>query len=206
LFNFLINRKQGETMKALITGLVLGLASMTSLAHDGGAVSMAKIAELSVHRVDRLVALNKIDAGYWNRIESIEVAHVSGPGKADYRSVISQTAPAGSAALQIELLFDHDGIPLSFKIMNGGVAGMDPQWPGVDAGTLSESGMHYLLDNSTVAKLAPYFNSLATVLLTKANLAGQPVAVLVLTATSQAQKLNVFIKLDGTVISTELAP
>ena len=193
-------------MKSLIVGLALTLTSITSFAHGDGAVSLAKVAELSFHRIDRLVVLNKLDAGFLKRAESIEVARVADQGKAEYRAVVSQSAMSGAQALQIELLFDHDGLPLSFKVLSGGVAGPDPQWPSADAGTLAEDGMHYLLENGTVAMDAPYFNNLAGGHLMKANLAGQPVAVLVLASTSQPQKLNIFMKLDGTVISAELAP
>ena len=66
-------------MKKLLLITASLLISATALAHDDPKISMAKIAELSAHRVDRLVALNKIDATFLKKLEKIEVIRVAGP-------------------------------------------------------------------------------------------------------------------------------
>ena len=42
-----------------------------------------------------------------------------------FKSVVSQTQPSEGAPVQVELLFDIAGKPLSFKVIAGGVAGPD---------------------------------------------------------------------------------
>lgn len=193
-------------MKPILLTLALTLTSLTGFAHADGKISLAKAAELAAHRIDRLVALNKIDSGFLKKLDQVEVTTVENADPVAYRAIVSQTSPATGAPLQVEILSDHDGKPLSFKLLPGGTAGVDPQWADKDAGSLVENGMHYVLENSTAPMVAPYFNGFTSLCLTKGSLAGQPVAALIVKSSAQAQKLNVYLKLDGTFISAEVVP
>lgn len=193
-------------MKKLVLGLVVSLISVTGFAHDDGKVSTAKVAELSAHRIDRLVTLNKIDSGFLKKLDKIEVTKVENAAPVAFKSVVSQTKPATGSPLQVEILFDHDGKPLSFKALAGGAAGSDPQWTEKDAGSLVENALHYVLENSALPMVAPYFSSLTSFTLNKGTLNGKPVVDGVLASSAQAQKLHVYLKLDGTFISAEVLP
>lgn len=193
-------------MKTLLVALALTLTSLTVFAHDGGKISLAKAAELAAHRIDRLVALNKIDAGFLKKLDMVEAMAVVNADPVAYRAVVSQTMPTTGTPLQVEILSDHDGKPLSFKLLTGGTAGADPQWPDKDAGSLIENGMHYVLENNTTPMVAPYFNGFTSLRLAKGTLGAQTVATLVLKSSTQAQKLNIYLKLDGTFISAEVVP
>lgn len=187
----------------LLTTLLMG--STLAFAHNDPTISTAKIAELSAHRADRLVALGKIDAAFVQKIEHIEVTKLTS-GAAAYKSIVTQTQPQTGAPLQLELQFDHDGKPLSFKVLAGGAAGADMGWSPKSAGELVENGMHYVIDNSANATVAPYFNDFTNLVLVKGTLGGKDVALLQVTASSQAKPLNVYVNLDGTINSVVVGP
>ncbi len=193
-------------MKKLVLGLAISLVSLSGFAHDDGKVGFAKIAELSAHRVDRLVALKKIEVEFLKNLEKIEVSKVENSAPVAFKAVVSQTQPAKGTPLQLEILFDHDGKPLSFKALAGGVAGSDPKWTGKDAGSLAENALHYVLENEALPMVAPYFKNLTSFTLTKGVLNGQAVAAGIITSSAQPQKLHVYLKLDGTFISAEVLP
>lgn len=187
----------------LLTTILMG--STLAFAHNDPTISTAKIAELSAHRADRLVALGKIDAAFVQKIEHIEVTKLTS-GAAAYKSVVTQTQPQSGSPLQLELQFDHDGKPLSFKVLAGGTAGPDMGWSPKSAGELVENGMHYVIDNSANATVAPYFNDFTNLVLVKGTLGGKDVALLQVTASSQAKPLNVYVNLDGTINSVVVGP
>lgn len=170
------------------------------------AVTKAKIAELSAHRIDRLVTLGKIDGAFLKRIEKIEVTDMSGPAPVAFKSVATQTLPTSGSAIQLELQFDKDGKPLSFKVSTGGIAGADLGWTPKNAGELIENGMHFVLDNSTDATVAPFFNDFSSLDLIKGTLAGKDVAQIQVQSSALKQKLNVYVNLDGSLNSTAVVP
>lgn len=187
----------------LLTTILMG--STLAFAHSDPTITTAKIAELSAHRADRLVALGKIDAAFVQKIEKIEVTKLSG-GAAAYKSIVSQTQPQTGSPLQLELQFDHDGKPLSFKVLAGGTSGPDLGWSPKSAGELVENGMHYVLDNSADGTISPYFNDFTNLVLMKDTLGGKDVALLQVIASSQSVPLNVFVDLDGTINSVVVGP
>lgn len=193
-------------MKHLLLIAAVLLVSQFANAHSDPAMSKAKVAELSAHRIDRLVALGKIDAAFLKRVEKIEVMEVSGPAPVAYMSMSTQTQPTSGQAIQLDLQFDHDGKPLSYKVSAGGVAGPDSGWSPKNAGELIENGMHYVLENATNATVAPYFKDFSSLTLVKAVLAGRNVALLQVRSSAVSKKLKIYLNLDGTLISTAIEP
>lgn len=187
-------------MKFITVLAVLAISSF-AVAHDDPKISAAKIAELSAHRVDRLVALGKIEEAFAKKMARIEVSSISS-GNATYKSIVWQT---GSQPSQVELQFDHDGKPLSFKVTVG-VAGPLVEWTGKSANELIENAMHYVLDNSTNATLAPYFSKFTFLTLSKGRLGAAEVALVEVSSSAQAQKLQIFVNLDGSINSTNVVP
>lgn len=192
-----------KTLLSLLTGAVLA-GSFAFAATE--TMTTARIAELTAHRLDRLVSLNKIDAAFLKRTEKIEVTAVQNQAPVAFKSLVSQTAPATGSPIQVELSFDASGKPVSFKLISGGVAGPDSGWTGQNSVSLAESSLHYLEANPTDPKLAPFYEGLSSLVLTKGTLKGQTVAQVTVKSTKIAQTLNVYIKLDGTVISSEVVP
>lgn len=192
-------------MKSLLTIAGLMIFALSTSAHAGG-VSNAKVAELSAHRIDRLVALNKIDASFMNKLDKMEVTVVENQPPVHFKVRVSQTKPAQGTPLQMDISFDDDGKPLAFQVIPGGTAGPDLGWSDKDAVSLSENCLHYVLENNTDAKVALFDKGLATFSLSRGTLNGQAVARGQMTSSLSSEKLNVYLMLDGTFISAEIVP
>jgi hypothetical protein len=190
-------------MKNLILAMAMALAPMSAIAQN---VTSAKIAELTAHRIDWLVTLKKIDATFNSKLEKVEVS-AAGPAPVAFRSLVSQTQPAQGNPIQVELLFDVTGKPLSFQVLPGGVAGPDPMFNGgQNAVSLFENSLHYVLDNAKDKQIAPFYNGLTSVTLVKGKLGSMDVSQAHILSTATTSKLNVYLMLDGMFMSSEVVP
>jgi hypothetical protein len=194
--------KNGDFMKSAIIATLIAFAPLGAFAQNA---SPLRIAELTAHRIDRLIQGKKIDAGFVTRLEKIEVSAVNAPAPAAFRSLVSQTAPTTGTPIQLELIFDAAGKPLSFSVLPGGVAGADPKWPSASAQALLEASLHGL-EASTDMKLMPFTDALKDLVLTKGTLKGSPVARVQVTSSSTTDKLNVYLMFDGMIMATEVIP
>ena len=192
-----------KTFSTVLSTLILSLSAISHAA--GPTVSLAKAAELSAHRIDRMVALGKLDAAFLKKIEKIE-AMVQNQPPTYFHVVVSQTQPAQGAPLQVNITFDQDGKPLASQGVAGGVAGPDYAWPGVDAVTLLENSLHYAIDNSANPQVSPFDKGFTKITLTKGSYKGQPVARGQIFSSLTAQKLNVYLGFDGALLGTEFVP
>lgn len=185
--------------------MLLTLIGSLIVSAQAFAVTNAKAVEIAAHRVDRLVALGKIDASFSKKIEKLSVAIVNQP-PVHFKVRVSQTKPAQGTPMQVDLSFDKDGKPLAFQPVAGGVAGPDSGWTTKDAVALTENALHYVIDNGKDVKYSPYDKGLTTFVLSKGTLNGQTVAMGQLTSSMTKEKLNVYLKLDGSFISAEVVP
>ncbi len=195
-------------MKSLLTIATITLFSMSLFAHGTGpGVTKAKIIELTAHRADRLVTLNKIDSSFLKKLDKIEVVEVANQAPVFYKTRLSQTNPAQGTPLQLDLSFDDDGKPLAFQVIPNGVSGPDMAWTGKSAGELTENALHYVLENSAAnAKITPFDKDAISFTLTKGTLNGQAVARGQVLSSSTTEKLNIYLNFDGTFISAEVVP
>lgn len=194
-------------MKSKILGLVIGILTVAQISIAQQAtpgIAKAKAIELTAHRIDRLVSLNKIDASFLSKTAKMELSIVENQAPAYFKVRVSQTQPASGDALQMDVVYDVNGKPLSFNVLPGGNSGPDDGWTGVDAVTLIENGLHYVLENGeTDAKIKPFYTALTTITLTKGQLSGKPVALVQMKSSESSLTLNVYVNFDGTFISTE---
>ncbi len=194
-------------MKTILLALTSLLISSTTFAHaDGPGVTKAKAIELAAHRVDRLVALKKIDASFLKRLSSIEVIVVENQAPVYYKTRVSQTTPAEGNPMQLEISLDEDGKPLAFLVIPNGVAGPDMGWPDKNSVELTENALHYVLENVSDAKIAPFDTAATNVTLSKTVLNKQTVVLGQISSSATTDKLNVYLKFDGTFISAEVVP
>lgn len=190
-------------MKKIFLAAMIAVSPLTVFAQ----VTAGKVAELSAHRVDRLVQLKKIDATYTSKLQTVQVQAVNGPAPVAFRSVVSQTTPAQGAPLQVELLFDAAGKPLSFKEIPGGVAGPDPGYNGgKDAVGLFENSLHEVLENANDPKIAPFNDGLISVTLRKVKSGGMEMSQAQILSSTTTSKFNVYLMLDGMFMSSEIIP
>ncbi|MES3038381.1 MAG: hypothetical protein V4736_10785 [Bdellovibrionota bacterium] len=188
-------------MKSLFLATIMALLPMTTLAQNA---SSAKVAELAAHRVDRLVTTGKIDAGFAKRLERIDVSAAS-PAPAAFKVLVSQTKPLQGLPIQVEMVFDVAGKPLSFKAIPGGVAGADPGYDGgKNAVTLFENSLHQIIDSANDANIAPFANGLTSVILTKVNQDGMIMSKAQVKSSATPSKLNVYLMLNGAFMSKDI--
>ncbi|MBC7467276.1 MAG: hypothetical protein H7256_14895 [Bdellovibrio sp.] len=194
-------------MKKMILIAGAFLTSTLVWAHPAGpGVTNAKAVELSAHRIDRLVALGKIDASFLKNLAKIEVSITPDQAPVFYKVKVSQTQPLQGMPMQVDISFDDDGKPLAFQIIAGGVAGPDPGWIDKNADTLAENCLHYILENNADAKIALFDKGLSTFSLSKGILNGETVSRGQAISMLTTERLNIYLKLDGTFISAEVIP
>lgn len=194
-------------MKSQLFALAIGILTVTQMAFAQEAapsIVKAKAVELTAHRVDRLVSLNKVDGSFLTKAAKMEVTVVQNQAPAYYKVRVTQTQPASGEAMQMDVVYDGNGKPLSYNVLPGGNAGPDEGWTGVDAITLMENGLHYVLENGEKdANVKPFYTALTTITLTKGQLNGKTVARTQMKSSESALSLNVYVNLDGTFISAE---
>lgn len=193
-------------MVQTILVIVALFGASTGLAHEGMAITSAKIAELAAHRADRLVALGKIDPGFVNRLERIQVLR-STTLPEGYDVLISQTQPAENMApLRVELTFSKEGKSVSHRVIEGGVVGPDHDYSPSTAGELVEIAMHHLIDSAKSPGFDPFVRNLTDLKVSKSKLRTQDVALVKVLSGDTADKLHIYLGLDGTIQATDIQP
>ena len=153
--------------KIIVTLSFFGIASF-SLALDS--LSKAKVAELSLHRIERLVTLEDIDRSFIDKLQSlkVEVLESTSPDDPKFYVTASQYPGEDDTKNEVELWFNPDAKEIKkkwrFNVKPGSAAHNAPSWPvNIDAVTLVESATHYILDNCTShEELMPYNEKLTS--------------------------------------------
>lgn len=129
-------------------------------------VSNAKAAELSLHRIDRLVAQKKIEQDYLLKLKGLELSVIPQESPDDPLSpkflMMAETyAAKDGTKKRLQIWMNAKGKVLEHKPLEGGEPDGAPIWPDKDPVTLLENSMHRILENaSVVPSLVPFFNSL----------------------------------------------
>lgn len=193
-------------MKTKLFTLFIGLlaTAQISFAQTSAGIVKAKVAELTAHRIDRLVSLSKIDGSFLTKTAKMEVAVVQNQAPAYFKVRVSQTQPASGDAIQMDVVYDINGKPLSYTVLPGGTPGPDEVGTDIDAVTLLENGLHYVLENGEKdTKVKPFYTALTTITLAKGQLNEKVVARTQMKSSDSDLTLNVYLNLDGTFISAE---
>ena len=182
-------------------------------------ISQAKAAELSLHRMERLVTLENIDKSFVKDFRALKVAVLEKKDPADPRFYIlaEQYAAEDGTKNELELWFNPDAPDRRkqwppFNVKSGGSATGAPQWPveEKDAVTLAENASHYILDNwQTKEELKLYNEKLVSLSLTQVvRETGEIIAQVDFEVSDKdAPILRVFIKAqDGGFDSAVLVP
>ncbi len=178
-------------------------------AHDGDGHSAAHIAELALHRIERLVILKKIDEGFQNRFSSLSLADApaGNPAGAKYLASSSQVAGSDGTANAVDIYMDEMGKSLSFETRSGAASVNAPAWPDKDALTLAESAMHYIEGAANDPTIDPFNDAFSSMKLSQGkDSSGATIAIVDVTNTKTPQTLRVLVKTDGTVESSSILP
>ena len=189
----------------LISFLVIFTLSHALFAED---FTLAKVAELACHRIERLVVLRKIDEGYLTnffqlKIEPLKQENSDAPR---FRVKSQQFTNTENAAPGIIIDFNNEGRALNFNVLEGTkIAG--PIWPIKDPVTLTENALHYILDESIVIPdLLPYLNSLSEITINQEIIDNMSLAKVKFTNTENNNVLTIFINSDGRFLHYEITP
>lgn len=194
-------------MKALMISLGLGLILLNQ-AMAAESVSAAKAAELTCHRIERLVTLKKIPDTFLNRTYSIQLQAIPAAKPTDpaFRTVSSQVPAANGQAQQIEVILSGEGKALEFRVIAGPDSAAAPVWPDKDPVTLTENSLHYVLDNAAKdATLVPFHNAFTSIVLSQVrDSAGAVMSLAQIRSSEVRSVLEVYLKADGTFASARI--
>lgn len=170
------------------------------------AVGNAKIVELGVHRLERLVDLGKADATFLKKLRQLELVVLTPtkPTDPSFKVIASQFSGADGTTKQVEMMMDVNGKGVAQVVKDGTESNTAPVWGDKDASTLIEQSLHYINDHSAQhVELKPFQVGLKTlVLMQVSNDQGVKVARIEMTSTATTQKLEVNLNEDGSVEST----
>lgn len=166
-------------------------------------VPYAKGAELSLHRLERLVVLKKIDETYQSKFRSLflEVLDQRNAGEPYYKITIGQYPAADRSIRKLILEMDEEGKTLKHTV-EGTQNGIEaPAWPDKDPVTLSENSLHFVLEEAEKNNLdiLPFHNGLKSFEISSLTHSdGSKKASVKMRSSLTTKVLEVIMNLDGT--------
>lgn len=193
-----------KNVKSLFLSLVLlALSNQSLFAAETASVTPGKVVELSCHRLERLVTLQKIDEKFLTKLVSLQLVKLTPakPTDPSYKVIASQVVGSDGTANQVEMMMDATGKGVSQTSKAGAEAQNAPVWSDKDAATLVENSLHYILEsNNPEAK--PFVSGLTSLTLKQVKTEqGETVARVEMHSTDSAKLFEVTLKEDGTVES-----
>jgi hypothetical protein len=197
-------------MMTTVVVLILGGAS---LAQAHGNTTRGQAGEMALHRLDKLITLNKVDAAFKTASNQLNVVlkpvDADAPSGTVFGGTVSQVAAVDGSRKAVKLFMDDDGKTLIHKPVDGGDALTPPVWPAKDSISLMQVAMHCLegelidgnracADNTDL----PAFNQdfLTLTLSQIKDAAGAPAGALAeILAEGGKSTLKIHLNLDGTL-------
>lgn len=190
-------------MKSTFLAVALSVLMSGSLAFAED-VTIAKAAELGCHRIERLVDLGRIDEAFLTKFSSLSIALDSTNG-AKFKWTGLQNAGADGSANTIELMQDGTGKTIGNPNIIAGAEAGSPTWPDKDPVTLTETALHYILENGpSAANVAPFYNALTSAVISQVNQNGETLASVEFKNSENGSILVVLLKLDATFLSATI--
>jgi hypothetical protein len=179
--------------------LVLATTLLTSaLAYSD--VPMIKATELGCHRIERLAFdLKKIDVEYVTKLNRIQIQAVN-DGDAKFIWTGSQNPGADGQSNAIELMLDANGKAVGKPAETKGSTAVSPNWPSKDPLSLMEVAVHYVRDN----QVTPFYDSISEAVIDQVQQDNETVARVQIQNSQNSSVMEVLIKLDGTLVSTNV--
>jgi hypothetical protein len=181
-----------------------------ALAAEG--ITHSYAAELSLHRIERLVILRRLDATFQKNFARLTIDALVPQAPADpaFNIRSHQIAGLDGTARSVDLSFDQTGRALAHVVNAGADSASPPAWPIKDPVTIAENSLHWLEDEGqVVAELKPYYEKLTELeirpeLDPQGALTGAIVSILI--AAPGSARLEVKLALDGTYLAYRLVP
>ena len=182
-------------MKTLFLSLLAVLGSVSALA----APSTAEVAELQFHKLNRLVATNKIDAAYVNHLGGITVK----PDAGDLLVTFFQENDSNGAPDRVIIRADLEGKPKSFEVIPGTKSLTYTDWTGKVPADILEKAVEYVSDTTTDARLDIFRERISSAVLLPQKDASGLSAMVTVRAGERDGILLIHLDLAGKVLSVE---
>lgn len=164
----------------------------------------SEIAELALHRVERLIALKKIPVSYAANFESLELAPPATENGL-FTSTISQFAAENGDVSSVQISSDSTGRAVNFILSLKAVATSAPTWPSKDSLEIAELSMHHIEHLSAQDPAVEiYISSFHSLELMQHESEGVKLAHITISAFSTEAKLTLLLNADGTLKSYEI--
>ncbi len=168
------------------------------------AVSMAKAAELALHRVERLKKKKKIDESFITRFESLTLKAID-PAQhagASFATVVGQQGDVGTDALRVEIKQDGNGRALNFALLPGTAARSPVNWAAKDPLSLTETVLHHLTESGHgEIDLSAFDKGMTSLVIVPVVTATGTIAQATILSSETERKLMMSLEMDGTFIS-----
>ncbi len=179
----------------------LALAAIFTSASAFAALSNAEITELQFHKLNRLVATNKIDAAYINHLGGLTVKQETGGLMINFFQETDSNGMPNAVAIHA----DFTGKALSFAVVPGTTGRNFTDWNGKVPADIFEKAMEYLADNTTDVRLTPFRDGITSAsILQEKDAANGKAALVMVRADERAGVLMIHLDLNGKVLSVEI--
>lgn len=190
-------------MKSL-SALFLALVTTISFAqHDhGGSFTNAKAAEISSHRIGRLVDTGKISESFLLNMQQIDVVALphSSASEPAYQVNVKQSPGQNGKLSELKILLDMKGKFLSHAVLSE-VPTVQIEWPDSPVAELIESVLHYVTEqNPAGINIKPFNEKMKSLKVSKkTNSDGTVQAVMTIESSATTQKLEIILSSSGEV-------
>lgn len=193
-------------IKLLISGFLLVFGGVNYA--QAQAVLNATVAEIALHKIEKLVTLQKIAPEYQTNFKqiNIEVLNPAKPTDPAYRTTLLQNPGSDKMSDMVVIMQDSTGKAVSNKAMVHTASPKLIAWPQKDPVTLAELALHYLEDdyNSNDNSKELFVENISELVITQeTDSAGKMIAVLTMKNSLNAGILTFKYTADGKFISSE---
>jgi hypothetical protein len=180
--------------------------------HASDEITHAYAAELSLHRIERLVILRRLDASFQKNFARmiVDARTPQAPTDPAFYIRAHQSPGLDGTTRNVDLAFDQTGRALTHAVNSGAEPASPPAWPLKDPVTISENVLHWLEEEGqAVAELKPYLDRMTELEISpeldaQSALAGALVSIRI--AAPGSARLDVRMALDGAFVSYALTP
>lgn len=186
---------------ACLSVVLFNSADLWAHGETPGEIVIGKGAEFAVHRIDRLVALKRIDPVFTSNLKSISGERIN-EDTAKFRFVGMTETDGNHKISFITILMDAKGKVLSHTVTDPIVPVNLGEWPTKNAASLIEDALHFVVDGwERYPEVKPFYLGFMSITLESVTEKGELLAHLKVTSDDDKRTLHIYLKTDGTYVS-----
>ncbi len=196
--------------KILALSLISLSIASTTFAHG---VSPVKAFELSLHKLESLIAQKKIDKIFELSIQNLkmELIPTTDPNNDEepaFKTTITLYPGADGTQKALVVILDEEGRKKGYETIKGANPVNAPVWSDKDSATLSEYALHYILDSAKTNPELDEINDGATgMTLSQGEIAPGVTGAIVDVITGKGKSsIKILIKQNGNILSSKIIP